>query len=251
MQRNCDPKRKQVEAWQRRQLTDVSAKVVIYEAFVEGNVEAPKYLARTVHDLFFEPKYDEFRPRTIWSLSNAFTSAFKQLDPIPQFKTTATLGEFLETRFSQSFYPYDGALRSFQQRQERASHIQGAEQVDLQMLFDHLGLHMAIPALLMRTSRLSTCPTARWICAALVTSRVKGVTRLSECCSGPRVPAYTLRTPRLSASSTIAPPMPRLAPVIKIVLVSMFITFSWLVRFVLTAAITAAGDARIRPSQIS
>jgi hypothetical protein len=28
-----------------------------------------------VHDLYFEPKYEEFRPRTIWSLSNAFTSA--------------------------------------------------------------------------------------------------------------------------------------------------------------------------------
>ena len=52
--------------------------------------------------LYFEPKYEEFRPRTIWSLSNAFTSAFKGLDPIPQFKATAKLGEFLEARFSQS-----------------------------------------------------------------------------------------------------------------------------------------------------
>src|SRR5205085_11060621 len=77
--------------------------VVIYEAFVEGRLEAPKHLARTVHDLYFEPRYEEFRPRTIWSLSNAFTSAFKELDPIPQFKATAKLGEFLEARFSQSF----------------------------------------------------------------------------------------------------------------------------------------------------
>ena len=60
-------------------------------------------LARSVHDLYLEPKYEEFRPRTIWSLSNAFTSAFKELDPIPQFKATAKLGEFLEARFSQSF----------------------------------------------------------------------------------------------------------------------------------------------------
>jgi hypothetical protein len=51
----------------------------------------------------FEPMYEEFRPRTIWSLSNAFTSAFKELDPVPQFKATAKLGEFLEARFSQSF----------------------------------------------------------------------------------------------------------------------------------------------------
>ena len=103
MQRNFEPMRQQVEAWQRSELTDVTAKVVIYEAFVEGKLEAPKHLARIVHDLYFEPKYDEFRSRTIWSLSNAFTSAFKQLDPVPQCKATSKLGEFLETRFSQSF----------------------------------------------------------------------------------------------------------------------------------------------------
>ena len=95
--------RRQVEAWQRSELTDVTAKVVIYEAFVEGKLEAPKHLARTVHDLYFEPEYEEFKPRTIWSLSNAFTSAFKELEPIPQFRATARLGGFLETRFSQSF----------------------------------------------------------------------------------------------------------------------------------------------------
>jgi len=76
---------------------------IIYEAFIEGRLEAPKHLARTVHDLYFEPKYEEFKTRTIWSLSNAFTSAFKELDPIPQFRATAKLGEFLDARFSKSF----------------------------------------------------------------------------------------------------------------------------------------------------
>jgi len=80
MQRNFEPMRTQVEAWQKCELSDVTAKVVIYEAFVEGKLEAPKHLARTVHDLYFEPRYEEFRRRTIWSLSNAFTSAFKELD---------------------------------------------------------------------------------------------------------------------------------------------------------------------------
>ena len=103
MQRNFEPMRKQVEAWQRRELTDVTAKVVIYEAFVEGKLEAPKHPARTVHDLYFEPRYEEFQSRTIWSLSNAFTSAFKELERIPQFKATARLGEFLETRFLRAF----------------------------------------------------------------------------------------------------------------------------------------------------
>jgi hypothetical protein len=62
MQRNFEPMRKQVEAWQRSELTEVTAKVVIYEAFVEGKLEAPKHLARIVHDLYFEPRYEEFRP---------------------------------------------------------------------------------------------------------------------------------------------------------------------------------------------
>jgi len=75
----------------------------IYEAFVEGKLEAPKHLARTVYDLYFELKCEEFSPRTIWSLSNAFTSAFKELEPIPHFTATAKLGEFLEIRFSRSF----------------------------------------------------------------------------------------------------------------------------------------------------
>ena len=83
-----------------------TAKVGIYEAFVEGRLEAPKHLARTVRDFYFEPKYEEFRPRTIWSLSNAFTSAFKELDPIPQFRATAKLGEFLEARFSRAYPPF-------------------------------------------------------------------------------------------------------------------------------------------------
>jgi hypothetical protein len=32
----------------------------------------------------------------MWSLSNAFTSALQELDPIPQYKATAKLAGFLE-----------------------------------------------------------------------------------------------------------------------------------------------------------
>jgi hypothetical protein len=75
MQRNFEPMRKQGEA----------------------ALGVPKHLARRVHDLHFNPQLEEFAPRTTWSLSNAFTSAFKELDPIPQFKAAAKLRSFLET----------------------------------------------------------------------------------------------------------------------------------------------------------
>jgi len=103
IQRNFDPMQRQVERWRQAQITDERAKLIFYSAFVDGKLDAPKSLLPEVHRLYFEPQYEEFSPRTIWSLSNAFTSAFKELDPIPQFKATAKLGEFLEARFSQSF----------------------------------------------------------------------------------------------------------------------------------------------------
>jgi len=95
MQRNFDGMRRQVDSWKEAQLTDVAAKLVIYRAFIESDLEVPRHLARPVHDFYFSPQHEEFQPRTLWSLSNAFTSAFKQLEPIPQFRATAKLAGFL------------------------------------------------------------------------------------------------------------------------------------------------------------
>jgi len=74
--------------------------LTIYRAFIEGDLDIPKHLMRKVHETYFTPQYQEFESRTMWSLSNAFTSAFKELDPIPQFRATARLGPFLETTSS-------------------------------------------------------------------------------------------------------------------------------------------------------
>jgi hypothetical protein len=86
MQRNFAPMIRQVDAWRDHSLPDVTAKSIIYDAFIRGKLEAPKHLASEVDRQYFEPQ---------WSLSNAFTSAFKQLDAVPQFKATAKLAPFL------------------------------------------------------------------------------------------------------------------------------------------------------------
>jgi hypothetical protein len=98
MQRSFQPMVEAVERWKWTSLSEVTAKLIIYQAFVEGDLEVPRHLDRRVHDLYFNPTTEEFSPRTKWSLSNAFTSAFKELEPIPQFKATAKLGPFLEAR---------------------------------------------------------------------------------------------------------------------------------------------------------
>jgi hypothetical protein len=97
MQRNFEPMVKAVDRWRDSQLTDVAAKMFIYRAFIEADLDVPRHLAKDVHKLYFEPQYEEFQSRTMFSLSNAFTSAFKALDPIPQFRATANLGAFLGT----------------------------------------------------------------------------------------------------------------------------------------------------------
>jgi hypothetical protein len=97
IQRNFEPLRQQVEAWRSSQISDEQAKLVIYRAFIEGDLSIARALARDVHRNYFEPAHSDFAPRTMWSLSNAFTSALKSLDPIPFFHATAKLGTFLQS----------------------------------------------------------------------------------------------------------------------------------------------------------
>lgn len=94
VQRHFQPMQDQINVWKNHELPDVSAKEVIYRAFIEEGVDAPKHLARTVHNHYFEPTIPDFEPRNLWSLQNAFTSAFKELEAIPQYRATASLGEF-------------------------------------------------------------------------------------------------------------------------------------------------------------
>lgn len=96
MQRNFGPMAQQIERWRNTQLTDTQAREVIYRAFIEEELDAPKHLARFVHQGYFAPAYEEFAPRNRYSLNNAFTSALKTLDPIPLYKATASLGTFFQ-----------------------------------------------------------------------------------------------------------------------------------------------------------
>jgi hypothetical protein len=64
MQRNFEPMRRQVENWRAQQLTTAAAKLTIYCAFIEADLDAPKHLARKVHEIYFTPQHQEFEART-------------------------------------------------------------------------------------------------------------------------------------------------------------------------------------------
>lgn len=66
--------------------------MIINQAFIESELGVPRHLALRVHDLYFDPQYHQFKSRTLY-WSNAFTSASKDLDPIPQFKRRQNLAD--------------------------------------------------------------------------------------------------------------------------------------------------------------
>lgn len=93
--RNFETLQKQVDAMTKFGLSDDDAKLFIYRAFLDRALKGvPRNLMWDVHDHYFEPKHEEFRKRNLWSLSNAFTSAFKALSPMKQYDVTARLGQF-------------------------------------------------------------------------------------------------------------------------------------------------------------
>ena len=98
IQRNFAPLKLQINDWREYSLETRSAKEIIYDAFLDSTLGIPRNLMPRVHKLYFNPEIDDFKPRTLWSLSNAFTSAFKELKPVKQFQATARLGDFLEDR---------------------------------------------------------------------------------------------------------------------------------------------------------
>lgn len=86
-----------IDGWKESQLTESDAKAIIYRAFVMGELDAPERLAKDVHQHYFNPPHEEFAPRNLWSLQNAFTEAFKDLDPQPQYRALGSLNDFLTT----------------------------------------------------------------------------------------------------------------------------------------------------------
>ena len=96
MQRNFEPMRQQVETWRGQQLLPDAARLTIYRAFIEGNLAAPRHLARRVHELYFTPQHQEFESRTMWSLFERGHIGVQGTRCHSTIPATAKLGRFLE-----------------------------------------------------------------------------------------------------------------------------------------------------------
>lgn len=55
IQRNFEPLHRQVELWRKTQITDDTAKLIFYSAFVDGKLEEPRSLLPEVQTAYSEP----------------------------------------------------------------------------------------------------------------------------------------------------------------------------------------------------
>lgn len=94
LQRGWKPIREMIDFKRNYALSDGKARDMLYQLFTDAKL--PVSLFRTTHKEFFiKPSYDEFRPKTLWSLENAVTTSIKKLQPISQYENTAKLGKFI------------------------------------------------------------------------------------------------------------------------------------------------------------
>lgn len=94
LQRGWKPIREMIDFKRNHQLTDGKAREMLYQLFTDAKL--PISLFRTTHNEFFvRPSYDEFKPRTLWSMENAVTTTIKKLQPISQYENTSKSGKFI------------------------------------------------------------------------------------------------------------------------------------------------------------
>ena len=71
-------------------VSDTNAKAILHDVFVKGIL--PIRLLPEASSLYFEPFVDEFRPRTAWSLHNAFTAVAKEMPITTRMPAIQELG---------------------------------------------------------------------------------------------------------------------------------------------------------------
>lgn len=95
MQRSFEPMQGKIRTWKATKLSIKEAQVMIYRAYLENKF--PMQAMKETHKEFFNPTYEEFEGRSMFSLHNAFTSSFKQLNAMRMYQETARLGNYFQS----------------------------------------------------------------------------------------------------------------------------------------------------------
>jgi hypothetical protein len=82
----------EIENLKENAVSDTDAKAILHDVFVKGIL--PIRFLPEASSLYFEPFVDEFRPRTAWSLHNAFTAVAKEMPTTTRMPAIQELGRY-------------------------------------------------------------------------------------------------------------------------------------------------------------
>ena len=83
----------QVQKLQTTVISDDQAKALMFDSFRQELL--PKQYLSEVAKNYFEPKHEDFAPRTAWSLHNAYTEVFKLMAPMSAQKSNMAVSRLL------------------------------------------------------------------------------------------------------------------------------------------------------------
>jgi len=78
-----------------KKISDEFAGNFIFQTFLAGLLPAPKFYHAVAAE-WAKPRHDEFKPRTMWSLNNAFTEVMKELPPTTRTEKTQELSAMMD-----------------------------------------------------------------------------------------------------------------------------------------------------------
>lgn len=90
----------QIDELKTSPLTDIGAKLMIFEAFDE-QILPVRFFPAVARTYFAGTDFPDVAPRTKWGLHNAFTRAIHQMAPAPAFSATTKLGRLFGLTTSQ------------------------------------------------------------------------------------------------------------------------------------------------------
>jgi uncharacterized protein DUF932 len=82
----------EIDAWKNRGIGVNEAKALILDAFVQREIMPVRFVHDVVKE-WNEPRHEDFSPRTLWSLHNAFTEVQKQMPVSTRFAASQDLGK--------------------------------------------------------------------------------------------------------------------------------------------------------------
>ena len=81
----------EIDAMRNRGVSVNEAKALILDAFVQKEIMPVRFITDVVKE-WNEPRHEDFAPRNLWSLHNAFTEVQKQMPVSTRFAASQDLG---------------------------------------------------------------------------------------------------------------------------------------------------------------